>query len=274
MSRIRILSGLALAPMAVAAVLWLPTPWLAVLVAVLVLAGLWEWTRLTGLSEVLPRLGYVSANALVMAAIAWAAGPNLFALKAAALLGVAWWGLALVWLWRFEFGQADRNRFRMLKLLAGSLAAVPAWAAIVWLHQLPDHGPRWALFAVMLVWAADSGAYFVGVRMGKRKLAPKISPNKSWEGFWGGLAGASLVAVIGVKLLGLGWSDLPALIFLTLIAAMMSVAGDLFESLLKRHSGHKDSGRLIPGHGGMLDRLDSLLAALPVFMVGKQWLGL
>ena len=274
MSRIRILSGLALAPMAVAAVLWLPTPWLAGLVAVLVLAGLWEWTRLTGLSEVLPRLGYVSANALVMAAIAWAAGPNLFALKAAALLGVAWWGLALVWLWRFEFGQADRNRFRMLKLLAGSLAAVPAWAAIVWLHQLPDHGPRWALFAVMLVWAADSGAYFVGVRMGKRKLAPKISPNKSWEGFWGGLAGASLVAVIGVKLLGLGWSDLPALIFLTLIAAMMSVAGDLFESLLKRHSGHKDSGRLIPGHGGMLDRLDSLLAALPVFMVGKQWLGL
>jgi phosphatidate cytidylyltransferase len=274
MSRIRILSGLALAPMAVAAVLWLPTPWLAVLVAVLVLAGLWEWTRLTGLSDALPRLGYVSANALVMAAIAWAAGPNLFALKAAALLGVAWWGLALVWLWRFEFGQADRNRFRMLKLLAGSLAAVPAWAAIVWLHQLPDHGPRWALFAVMLVWAADSGAYFVGVRMGKRKLAPKISPNKSWEGFWGGLAGASLVAVIGVKLLGLGWSDLPALIFLTLIAAMMSVAGDLFESLLKRHSGHKDSGRLIPGHGGMLDRLDSLLAALPVFMVGKQWLGL
>ena len=274
MSRIRIITGLALAPLAIAAVLWLPTPWLAVVVAALVLAGLWEWTRLTGLSEVIPRLGYVSANALMIAALAWAAGPNLFALKAAALLGVAWWVLALLWLWRFDFGQADRNRFRMLKLLAGSLAAVPAWAAIVWLHQLPDHGPRWALFAVMLVWAADSGAYFVGVRIGKHKMAPKISPNKSWEGFWGGLAGASLIAIIGFKLLGLDWSDLPALVFLTLIAAMMSVAGDLFESLLKRHSGHKDSGRLIPGHGGMLDRLDSLLAALPVFMVGKQWLGL
>jgi phosphatidate cytidylyltransferase len=126
----------------------------------------------------------------------------------------------------------------------------------------------------MLVWAADTGAYFVGVRMGKHKMAPRISPNKSWEGFWGGLAGASLVAVFAVKLLGLGWDDLPVLVFLTIIAAMMSVAGDLFESLLKRHSGHKDSGRLIPGHGGMLDRLDSLLAALPVFMVGKLWLGL
>jgi phosphatidate cytidylyltransferase len=274
MSRTRILTGLVLAPAAVAAVLWLPTPWLALVAAVLLLAGLWEWTRLTGLSDAMPRLGYVSANALMIAALAWAAGPNLFALKAAALLGVAWWVLALAWLWRFEFGQADRNRFRMLKLLAGSLAAVPAWAALVWLHQLPGHGPRWALFAVMLVWAADTGAYFVGKRLGKRKLAPRISPNKSWEGFWGGLAGASLVAVVGVKLLGLGWSDLPALVLLTLIAAMMSVAGDLFESLLKRHSGHKDSGHLIPGHGGMLDRLDSLLAALPVFMVGKQWLGL
>ncbi|MCZ8164742.1 phosphatidate cytidylyltransferase [Silanimonas sp.] len=274
MSRTRILTGLVLAPTAVAGLLWLPTEWLALVAAVLLLAGLWEWTRLTGLSDPMPRLGYITANALMIAALAWAAGPNLFALKAAALLGVAWWVLALAWLWRFEFGQADRGRFRILKLLAGSLAAVPAWAALVWLHQLPGHGPRWALFAVMLVWAADTGAYFVGVRMGKHKMAPRISPNKSWEGFWGGLAGASLVAVFAVKPLGLGWDDLPVLVFLTIVAAMMSVAGDLFESLLKRHSGHKDSGHLIPGHGGMLDRLDSLLAALPVFMVGKLWLGL
>ncbi|MCZ8063493.1 phosphatidate cytidylyltransferase [Silanimonas sp.] len=274
MSRTRILTGLVLAPTAVAGLLWLPTEWLALVAAVLLLAGLWEWTRLTGLSDPMPRLGYITANALMIAALAWAAGPNLFALKAAALLGVAWWVLALAWLWRFEFGQADRGRFRILKLLAGSLAAVPAWAALVWLHQLPGHGPRWALFAVMLVWAADTGAYFVGVRMGKHKMAPRISPNKSWEGFWGGLAGASLIAVLAVKPLGLGWDDLPVLVFLTIVAAMMSVAGDLFESLLKRHSGHKDSGRLIPGHGGMLDRLDSLLAALPVFMVGKLWLGL
>lgn len=274
MSRTRILTGLVLAPAAVAGVLWLPTPWLALVSAVLVLAGLWEWTRLTGLSRVTPRLAYVSANGLVMASLAWAAGPNLFALKAAALMGALWWVMALAWLRRFEFGQADRGRYRVLKLFAGSLAAVPAWASLVWLHQLPEHGPRWALFAVALVWAADSGAYFVGMRLGKRKLAPRISPNKSWEGFWGGLAGASLVAILGVKLLGLGWQDLPALVFLTLVAAMMSVAGDLFESLLKRHSGHKDSGRIIPGHGGMLDRLDSILAALPVFVIGKLWLGL
>jgi len=274
MSRVRILTGLVLAPIAVMAVLWLPTPWLALASAGLLLAGLWEWTRLTGLSEAMPRLAYIAANGLLIAALAWAAGPHLFALKAAALLGAGWWLLSLAWLWRFEFAQADRGRYRMLKLVAGSLAAVPAWASLVLLHQVPEYGPRWALFAVALVWAADSGAYFVGVRLGRRKLAPRISPNKSWEGFWGGLAGASLVAVLGVKGLGLGWADLPALVLLTLVAAVMSVAGDLFESLLKRHSGHKDSGRLIPGHGGMLDRLDSILAALPVFVVGKLWLGL
>ena len=274
MSRTRILTGLVLAPAAIAAVLWLPTPWLALLAAVLLLAGLWEWTRLTGLTELMPRLSYVSANALMIAALAWAAGPNLFALKAAALVGALWWIASLAWLWRFNFARADRGRFRILKLLAGSLAAVPAWAALVWLHQIDHYGPLWALFAVTLVWATDSGAYFVGTLIGKHKLAPNISPNKSWEGFWGGMAGAVVIAVLGFKLLGLGWAQLPALALLTVVAAMMSVAGDLFESLLKRHSGHKDSGRLIPGHGGMLDRLDSLLAALPVFMVGKLWLGL
>lgn len=274
MSRTRILSGLALAPVAIAGVLLLPTPWLALAAAALVLAGLWEWARLTGLTDYSPRLAYISANALLIATLAWAAGPHLFTLKAAAIIGAVWWLLALVWLRRFEFAQANRGRYRMLKLTAGSFAAIPAWSALVWLHQLPDHGPRWALFALMLVWAADTGAYFVGSRIGRNKMAPNISPNKSWEGLAGGLAGASLVAIIGLGLLGLGWRDLPALILLTLLAATMSVAGDLFESLLKRHSGQKDSGRIIPGHGGMLDRLDSILAALPVFVVGKLWLGL
>lgn len=274
MSRIRIATGLALAPFAVASVLLLPTPWLALVAALVLLAGLWEWTRLTGLTEPLHRLAYIGANALMMASLAWAAGGGLFALKAAALLGAGWWVLSLAWLWRFEFASADRGRYRMLKLLAGSLAAVPAWSALVWLHHLPEHGPRWALFALLLVWAADTGAYFVGIHVGRRKLAPQISPNKSWEGFWGGLTGAGLVAVIGFAPLGLGLRNLPALILVTLAAAIMSVAGDLFESLIKRHSGQKDSGRILPGHGGMMDRLDSILAALPVFVVGKSWLGL
>src|SRR5690606_38951069 len=109
---------------------------------------------------------------------------------------------------------------------------------------------------------------------GKRKLAPTISPGKSWEGVYGGLATTALLAIPAVPVLGLAWSQLPALWLVTLAVAAISVVGDLFESLMKRHSGVKDSGDLFPGHGGLMDRLDSILAALPVFVVGKAWLGL
>ena len=129
-------------------------------------------------------------------------------------------------------------------------------------------------YALLIVWVADSGAYFVGVRFGKHKLAPRISPGKSWEGFFGGLFATLLLAAAMLPWLGLQWSSLPALMLLTAVTSLISVVGDLFESLLKRHAGAKDSSDLIPGHGGMLDRIDSLLAALPIFVLGKVWLGL
>ncbi|MBP6597750.1 MAG: phosphatidate cytidylyltransferase, partial [Arenimonas sp.] len=151
---------------------------------------------------------------------------------------------------------------------------VPAWCALGWLHSEQPLGPRWTLFALALVWAADSGAYFAGSRFGRRKLAPSISPGKTWEGVLGGLAASMLLAVAVLPMLGLAWPALPALVLLTLVTAAISVAGDLFESLMKRQSGVKDSGALLPGHGGLMDRLDSLLAALPIFAVGKAWLGL
>ena len=130
------------------------------------------------------------------------------------------------------------------------------------------------MFALLIVWVADSGAYFAGVRFGKNKLAPRISPGKSWEGFFGGIAATVVLAVLSFSILGLAPASLPALLLLTVVTTLFSVAGDLFESLLKRHAGAKDSSHLIPGHGGMLDRVDSLLAALPVFMLGKALLGL
>lgn len=272
--RQRVLTAAVLAPVAIGSVLLLPTPWLAAAVALLLLAGLWEWTLLAGLHERMPRVAYLLANAAMMAALSWAAGPSLFPLKLLSLIGVLWWLLALLWLWRSRFAAADSSGARMLKLLAGSLCVLPAWAALIWLHAGSEHGARWALLALMLVWAADSGAYFAGMRFGRRKLAPTISPGKSWEGVWGGTAATLLLAVLAWPLLGLQRGAVPALLLLTLVVTAISVAGDLFESLMKRHSGIKDSGSVIPGHGGLMDRLDSLLAALPVFAVGKAWLGL
>ena len=270
--RQRVTTALLLAPLPILALLFLPTPWLAALVAAVLLAGLWEWTAFAGLHETLPRVAFLTANALMLAALAWGGGPSLFPLKLISLVGVLAWAGALAWLLHPDFARGDRDGARALKLFAGSLAVVPAWCALAWLHSEDPLGPRWTLFAVALVWAADSGAYFIGSKFGRRKLAPAISPGKSWEGVWGGLATSALLAVLALPLLGLGWSSLPALVLLTVVTAAISVAGDLFESLMKRHSGVKDSGDLFPGHGGLMDRLDSLLAALPVFVVGKAWL--
>lgn len=272
--RQRIGTALLLAPLPILAVLWLPTPWLAAAVAAVLLAGLWEWTAFAGIEDTLPRTLYLTANALLMAALIWGSGPSLFTLKLMSLVGVIWWALVLLWLARPTFAAGDHQAARGLKLLAGSLCVVPAWCALGWLHAEDPLGPRWALFALILVWATDSGAYFVGSKFGRRKLAPGISPGKTWEGVFGGLASSALLSAAALPLLGLSWSSLPALVLLTLATAGISVVGDLFESLMKRHSGVKDSGALFPGHGGLMDRLDSLLAALPVFVVGKAWLGL
>jgi phosphatidate cytidylyltransferase len=263
-----------MAPVAILSVLYLPTPFLAGLVAALMMLGLWEWALLSGLHDTVPRAFYLVANALLMAALVWAAGPNLYTLKLVSVIGAAWWLLALLWLANFGFAAADSAGSRVLKLLAGSFSVIPAWSALCWLHWSEPLGPRWALFAVAIIWAADSGAYFVGVRFGKRKLAPRISPGKSWEGLIGGVAAALLLVLVALPLLHVGWPSAPLLLALTLVTVLISVAGDLFESLLKRHAGIKDSSDLIPGHGGVLDRLDSLLAALPIFLVTKMWLGL
>jgi len=124
-----------------------------------------------------------------------------------------------------------------------------------------------------VVWAADSGGYFVGRAYGKRKLAPYVSPNKTLEGLYGSLATGTLVAIVFALCAGLTVNHLSGLLLVVIITVLASVVGDLFESLLKRHAGAKDSSQLIPGHGGVLDRLDAVLAALPVFALGKDMFG-
>lgn len=272
--RKRVLAALVMAPVAIGSVLLLPTPLLAAAVAGLMMVGLWEWTLLSGTTGRAARAAYLAANIAIMTSLAWTAGHGLGQLVGVATWGSLWWLLAWAWLWRFDFASGGQTWTRGLKLLAGSLCVIPAWAALCWLHASGGNGPAWTLFALLIVWVADTGAYFAGSRWGRHKLAPRISPGKSWEGVAGGLAATLLLASLAAPVLGLPWSRLGALVLLTAVAFLFSVSGDLFESLLKRHAGAKDSSDLIPGHGGVLDRVDSLLAALPVFAVGKLWLGL
>lgn len=282
MTKTRVLAALVMAPVAIAAVLVLPTAWLMAASALLCLAALWEWTRLADLDDSLGRLVLLACNLALMVALVWGSrSAHIGALplfELTTVIGVLWWLLALLWMLHYDFAAQSTGNARMAKLAAGTAAVVPAWCALALIHAESPHGHGWLLLAMTLVWAADSGAYFTGRRFGgrwfgARRLAPRISPNKTLEGLVGGLALAALVAVAGAALLQVPSTKWPVVIGVALLTVLASVAGDLFESLLKRHAGVKDSGTAIPGHGGILDRVDSLLAALPVFAVGKAWAG-
>ena len=277
MTRTRVLAALTMAPFAIAAVLFLPTPWVVALAAVMFLVGLWEWLRLADIDDTLARTVLLLVNLLLMVALVWASrsesGGSLVLFQLMVVLGVIWWLLAMIWLRHYDFASDHDTHARVFKLGAGTLAVVPAWCALAVIHASQPHGHVWLLIALAVVWAADSGAYFAGRRFGKRKLSPRISPNKTVEGMAGGAIAGIAVAMVGAPLAGASLAQLPAVALVAAIAVGFSVVGDLFESLLKRHVGAKDSGDLIPGHGGILDRIDGVLAALPVFALGKAWLG-
>jgi phosphatidate cytidylyltransferase len=154
--------------------------------------------------------------------------------------------------------------------IAGFYVLVPAWLSLVSILQIPGQGPGLLLLGLAMIWSADIGAYFAGHRWGRLKLAPQVSPGKTLEGVVGGLLGTVLTAGVGGSLLGL---PLAAMLPLGLCVAAISVVGDLTESMFKRSVGIKDSGTLFPGHGGVLDRIDSIAAAMPLFALALQWMG-
>jgi phosphatidate cytidylyltransferase len=269
----RVITALALLPPVLATLWYGSTPLVGAVFGALALIGVYEWAVLTlSRDRTELRLGFVALAALVTAgAVLLRDTPFVWVLVVATCV---WWLVVLKWIARYPEGFDDARPPRWLKAGAG-LVVVPATiGAVAVLHGSPD-GPLRLLFALVLVWAADVGAYFAGKALGRHKLAPNVSPGKTWEGVFGGLTLALVIAgVAGQWLFGLqGTAWLP---FLLLCAAvvLLSIVGDLGESLLKRQAGVKDSGTLLPGHGGVLDRVDSLLAALPAMALGLRWLEL
>jgi len=270
--RARLISAAILVPLVVYVVLGLPTRYLALAFgAVLLLAG-WEWAALVPLRSIPARLAYCSTLAVILALL-WQGDPGHYIVPLLAL-ACAWWLVALFWLTRPQFCAVRSTRCILLKLLAGLLVSVPPWAALVVLHQRTGHGPELVLALLVTVWLADSGAYFAGRRFGRHKLAPQVSPGKTVEGVYGGLLASLLFAALAGWMLGGSLSWMLSFMAVVLVAVLFSIVGDLLESLMKRQSGIKDSGHLIPGHGGIFDRIDSLVAAAPVFLSGLLWLGL
>lgn len=268
----RVITALVLLPIALAVILALPTAWFAPVAGLVFLGGAWEWSALAGIRKTPLRVAYIGVVAALFL-LCWAiraSGSWSFVLG----LGVAWWVACCFWLRQFSFAAAPNAENTWLKAAIGVLVVVTTWVALASIHGSGPKGPYWTLLSLVIVWAADTGAYFSGRFFGRRKLAPTISPGKTWAGVYGAMVAGAAVAVGGGWLLGVDDARVAGMAVLGLLVVGASVIGDLFESLLKRHAQVKDSGTLFPGHGGLLDRMDSVFAALPVFAAGKLLLGL
>lgn len=263
----RIITALILAAVFLAALFYLPIALFCVFIALVVLVGAWEWANLAGWSAAWQRFGYVAVIALVMILVAaylglWSGndGGDVEAYRSLILLGCGWWALALLLVQGYP-SSAILWGTTAVRLLMGVMVLIPTWIALVFVRAQLE-GAWLVLLIVAVVACADIGGYFAGRRWGKHKLKPAVSPGKTWEGFIGGVV-ANLVLALVLWLVTA--NTLVILVALILPTSLFSVLGDLLESMVKRHRGIKDSSALLPGHGGVLDRVDSLTAAAPVF---------
>lgn len=266
----RLITALILGALVVAGILYLPTAWFGGLLLIFILRGAWEWAALADSSEPIARIVYC-AVILGLIGLTWTLVEIPLFLSIIGTLACLYWCYVLIWLRRYAANPQLHNR-PLTWRLAGLITLVVPWIMLMGLHGSPILGPGYVLFLMVLIWAADSGAYFVGRRWGRHKLAQQISPGKTLEGVYGALAAALATALAGLAIIDFDEVRWPLFLLVCLITVVFSIVGDLFESMIKRQHGVKDSGSLLPGHGGVLDRVDSLTAAAPFFLVGLQWL--
>lgn len=228
------------------------------LTAVFVMLGGWEWSRLMGLTHKGLRICYLFLLFICLRAALSLYIPDVLVIVA------AFWCVAFVLVALYPKGTNLWADSRAIRGLMGIMVLVPAWIAINFI-RLNLNGPQVLLYLCVLIWGADSGAFFAGKQWGKNKLAPAVSPGKTREGLWGALATTFVIAIIGYEFAIFPMIGLLPIIIVSLVTVLFSVLGDLFESMMKRNVGLKDSGILVPGHGGLLDRIDSLTAAAPIF---------
>lgn len=262
--RERIVTALAIAAVVLVVLTSLPA-WVALpVIAAVFLAGAWEWAGFAGLRSAAARALYVAAIAGAVA-LAWWATQEVARLTAFLKFAALWWLVAFLWL-----ALASQKGRNLAAAVVGFPVLVPAAVGLARLVLLVPNGRMLLLYLLVLIAAADVGAYFGGRSLGRHKLAPRVSPGKTWEGFAAGMLAAAAAAVAGAVIFGMPvWAWLA----LCVLVALVSVVGDLFESMFKRRAGLKDSGNLLPGHGGVLDRIDSITAAGPTFLLGLFAIG-
>lgn len=264
----RVITALVLALVFAACLFVLPPAGFNTFTLVAFSIAAWEWARLCGFEARPARVAYAAASVGVVALLLWYALDSQWGIiesrfRMILMVACAWWALALLWVQTYP-SSALLWKSPWVRAIIGLLVLAPAWCGLVYLKALANGG-GWIALVVLVVAAADIGAFFVGRKWGRHKLAAQVSPGKTWEGFFGGLAANVVVALVLAVILKQGVSGLGTLLLIVLATSLASALGDLLESMVKRHQGVKDSGNILPGHGGVLDRIDGLTAALPVF---------
>ena len=268
----RFITAIILAPLVLCGVFLLDPNNFAWFFAFITLLAAWEWANLSSIDSPLYKVLYaVLITALLLlikdVPIAWVLHAS-----------VIWWFIASLFVLSFP-DTSNYWRSKLVRCVMGIFVLLPMWKALVFIRSgnfVAVEGLDTLLLIVymlLLVWVADTGAYFAGKTWGNAKLAPNVSPGKSWAGAWGGIVATMILSLIASSLIDLDLVQACQLLLITVITAGVSIMGDLTESMFKRQRGIKDSSNLLPGHGGVLDRIDSLVAAIPVFVFCLSLLG-
>ncbi len=283
----RILTALILAPLAITAIFYLPLTYFAGFILIVMAIGAWEWGPFMGFSSNRRRIFFVLTNVILISMLwlalpldkLWTSASELHAFIIGILwLTVVWWLLSAFLTFVYPRYSAFWSSHRSVRGIFGWLTIVPTWLAFMILrsheYQVDQYdGAQLIMFLFLMVWSADVGAYFVGKAIGKHKLMPNVSPGKTVEGFFGGVLFACLMISLSGYFIGWSWSQQLTVLLVTVLITTISVLGDLNESMFKRQAGIKDSGSILPGHGGILDRIDSLTATAPVYALCYVFLG-
>jgi len=279
MLKLRVITALILGPLIIWSVLSFSHRALAIEIGLVLTLAAWEWARLSGIQHQIGRIGYAWFLLGSMLVLGFLIHKYPIVINIILYLATAWWVIAI-----FLVAYVNRQPINhesvlspgkiVINLFAGLFVLLGAFVSITALHRAPEYGSAYILAMLILIWVADSSAYFAGKAFGKNKLAVNVSPGKTWEGVLGAMLAVVLTAYLAAHYFEFTGNMTIYFIVIALITILFSIVGDLIESLFKRRVGIKDSSNLLPGHGGIMDRIDSLVAAAPIFLLGLQLAGI
>lgn len=274
----RIITSLILTPLVIWGVFSMPALYFSLFILLIVGLSSWEWGHLAGMESSISKGLFTLASLIALALLIWFLDISSQGFYTLLAISILWWlyRIIRVLLYRApetSITSTQHKGIHAVTAMVSLVALIIPFYSIVYLRNV-YHFPGYLFYLLMTIWAADVFAYFSGKYLGKHKLAPHVSPGKTWEGVYGAFAGTAIGALIGAYYFGFDPQTGILFFVLTMIIVSISIFGDLSESLYKRQNALKDSGHLLPGHGGMLDRVDSLVAAAPFYLVGLSILGL